>query len=128
MLAFLMSLLGIVPAALSTVNGITNAISNEKIAALGAKTDQERIASEERISALNAQRDAMLAELQKSKWPIWIQSSIGAAISVIVWKLFVYDKALGQWTGGHTDSLDPNLWNVFMVVIGFYFLSTVFRK
>jgi hypothetical protein len=37
-------------------------------------------------------------------------------------KLYVYDKALGQWTGGHTDALDPNLWTVVTATIGFYFL------
>lgn len=128
MLAFLMGLVGLVPSALNTISGITSAIANEKIAGINAKTDQDRIASQERVSALEAQRDALIAESQRSKWPIWIQSSIGAAVSIIVWKLFVYDKAFGQWTGGHTDSLDPNLWNVFMVVIGFYFLSTVFKR
>jgi hypothetical protein len=34
----------------------------------------------------------------------------------------IWDKALGDWTGGHTDALDPNLWQVIMATVGFYFL------
>jgi hypothetical protein len=44
-------------------------------------------------------------------------------VSILIGKVLVWDKALGQWTGGRTDALDPNLWQVVMVVLGFYFLS-----
>jgi hypothetical protein len=46
-----------------------------------------------------------------------IRPLLGLAVVVLVWKVIVYDKALGQWTGGSTDALDPKLWNVVMTII-----------
>lgn len=119
MLAFLMGLLGVVPSLTTALNGITSAIANERIATINATTDQERIASQERINALNAQRDALLAEVNKSSVPIWIAAGFALGPMFYLNKIFVYDKVLG-W--GTTDPLDPNLWNVVMVVLGFYFV------
>ncbi len=39
-----------------------------------------------------------------------------------------FDKALGQWTQGRTDALSPELWQVVMVVVGFYFLYEAFKR
>jgi hypothetical protein len=52
-------------------------------------------------------------------------------VVVLLWKLLIYDKALGQWTMGHTDALGDDLWKVVAAVIAFYFLYDItarFRK
>lgn len=85
------------------------------------------------VQAQNLQTQANLQaqESRVTRLNIWIRSWIAAGPAFLLTKIYVYDKALGQWTGGHTDSLDPHLWNVVMVVLGFYFIHEtvgLFRK
>lgn len=122
MLNIIAGIFGVLPGLFTTVNGITAAISNEKIKALDATTDQARIASEERITSLQAKRDVMIAESGSSKINAIIRGSIGASVAFLMAKLYVWDKALGSLTGGHTDPLSPELWQGVWAVTGFYFL------
>lgn len=117
-----LSLLSLIPGLFTTVNGITTAISNERLKLIQAKTDQEKIASQERISSLQAKRDVLIAESGRSNINAIIRGSIGGSVAFLLGKIYVWDKALGEWTGGRTDALDPNLWNVIMATIGFYFM------
>jgi hypothetical protein len=116
------ALLGIIPGIFTTITGVTNAITNEKINLANAQNSSDKIASDERIAQLTAQRDVMIAESSTSKLNGIIRAIIGGSAAFVLAKLLVYDKALGQWTGGHTDALDPNLWYVVTATIGFYFL------
>ena len=104
------------------VTNISKAISDARIATINAKTQEERIAADERVKTLEARRNVLLAEVGVSKANIFMRTLIAAPIAILFWKIFVYDKALGQWTNGRTDQLSPELWQVIMVVIGFYFL------
>jgi hypothetical protein len=120
----------------STINSITAAISNEKIAALNAKTDQERIAAEERASQLQSQRDVLIADASQSKLDLYVRSLIALGPTSYLIKIFLYDKVIGSFVGCgvkdapgycahyNTDPLDPNLWTVVSVVLGFYFIAT----
>jgi len=119
-------LLGLVPGLLSTVNGITNAISNEKIALINAKTKEEQIASQERINTLTARRDVLIADSSRSSLDMWIRLGYSIGPIYILNKIYLYDK-----TFDGTTTLSPELWNVIMVTIGFYFLhstASLFRK
>ncbi len=44
----------------------------------------------------------------------WVTRSIRPLLAlpviILVWKLLVYDKALGQWTNGSTDPLSDQIW------------------
>ena len=122
MLSLIGSAFSLLPGLFTTVNGITSAISNERLKLIQATTDQQKIASEERISSLQAKRDVMIAESSSSKLNAIIRACIGGSVAFLLAKLYIFDKALGQWTMGHTDALDPNLWNVITATIGFYFL------
>jgi hypothetical protein len=122
MLSFLMSLLGLLPGAFTTINGITNAISNEKIAALNATTAQDQIVANEKVATLEAQRDLMISDSQHSSLDIWMRTMVAIGPATYLCKIFLWDKVLQEWTHGTTDPLDPNLWQVVMVVLGFYFL------
>ncbi len=118
----LLDLISIIPSAFRTVDNITNAISNERIAALNATTDRERIAAEERAKMLTARRDVLIAEAGVSRANIVVRTFFAVPVIFVLWKLFIWDKALCDYTGGHTDPLSPELWHVIMIVIGFYFL------
>lgn len=118
----MLGLLSLLPGLFTTVNGITSAISNERLKLISAKTDQERIQSQERITSLQAKRDVLVAESGRSNINAIIRGSIGGSVAFLLAKLYVWDKALGSWTHGSTDALDPNLWNVIMATIGFYFV------
>lgn len=114
--------MGFLLALINPLSAVVRDIAKAKIAMANAQTDQERIHAEERIKSLEAKRDVLVAEAAVSKFNIYVRGSIGSAVAVLLWKVLVYDKALGQWTGGHTDPLDANLWQVVSVVLGFYFL------
>lgn len=53
---------------------------------------------------------------------------IAFIVIVLLAKLLVYDKALGQWTGGHTDALSPEMWEVIRAVIYAYFGGRTIEK
>lgn len=121
MLSFLLSLL---PSALSTINGITNAIANERIALINSKTDQERIASLERIGELQARQNVLIADASHSSLDLWIRSLIALGPTAFLLKIFIWDKVLQSVTSGSTPAIDANLWGVITAVLGFYFLSS----
>lgn len=117
------TLLGLLPGVFTSLNSIAGAIANERIAALNAKTDQDRIKAEENIGALQAQQAVLIADGQRSNLDIWIRSLIAFGPMVFLNKIFIYDKVLG-WGSTELKNTDY-LWNVIMVVLGFYFLHSM---
>lgn len=128
-------LLGLIPGAFSTINGITSAISNERIRKIDATTDQERIRADERIKSLEAKRSVLVAEAGTSRVNAFMRASIGASVAVVIAKLLVWDKVIGSFSGCagpmgsalecatfRTDLLDSNQWGIITAAIGFYFL------
>ena len=116
-----------------TVNGITKAIADEKIAGINATTEQERIHSAERVQTLQAKRDLMIAEAGTSRLNIIVRSVIALGPAAVLTKLFIWDKVIGSLVGCSqaprgtcgiftTDPLDVNQWQIVMIVVGFYFL------
>ncbi len=119
---FPLNLISLIPGLFNTVNNVTNAIANERIKKIQANTEEEKIQADERIKTLEARRDVLLADADKSKIDMYIRASIGGSVAFLLGKILVWDKALGEWTHGNTDKLDPNLWSVITATIGFYFL------
>jgi hypothetical protein len=119
MLSFL---LGLLPSVFMSLNSITAAIANEKIAALNATTAQDQIVANEKVATLQAQRDLMISDSQHSNIDLWMRTMVAIGPASYLCKIFLWDKVLQEYTHGTTDPLDPNLWNVVMVVLGFYFL------
>lgn len=128
-------LLGLIPGAFNTINGITNAISNERIRKIDATTDQQRIQADERIKSLEAKRSVLVAEAGVSKINAVMRATIGASVAIVVAKLLVWDKVVGSFSGCagpmgsalecqtfRTDLLDTNQWGIITAAIGFYFL------
>lgn len=134
------ALLGLLPGVFGTINGITNAISNERLAVIKAKTDEERIAAEERISALQARRDALVIA-QSNPWTVRVQTFIAMSAGIIIFKLLAWDKVVGSLSGCagiagrddscaifRTDPIDPTQWAVVTAVVGFYFLANAIKS
>lgn len=122
-----LSLLSLIPGLFNTVNNITNAIANERLKLIQAKTDKEKIDSQERITTLEKQRQILLAK--SGQWETrLIMFALGVGPTILLSKIYVWDKAFGQWTNGSTDKLDDNLWWIIIAQVGFYFLASVFKK
>lgn len=117
------TLIGLIPSVFTAINGITAEISNAKIAAINAMTEQERISAQERVSTLQAQRDVLIADASHSNIDMWMRTAIAFGPMLVLNKIFVYDKVMGLGTTeiGNGDYI----WNVIMVVLGFYFVSSV---
>ena len=113
---------------LSLVTGPLTQISTDLKEAyqskLNAKNDSERIASDERINLLEARKTTILAAQSD---PVERFVRIGYALPMVVYvnKLVIWDKVLGL---GNTDNLSPDLWNVFFIILGGYFIDNVVRK
>lgn len=130
-------ILGLIPGALNTINGVTNAISNQKIAAIKAKTEEERIAAEENVKVLESRRDVLLSAQSRSKFPIIIQGLLGAVGLIILAKLGVWDKVVGSFVGCsgrhgslpgcetfYTDPLGNDLSILVGATVAFYLVTT----
>lgn len=83
-----------------------------------AKTDQERIAADERIKTLEARAGA------QRPVDALIRVLFALPVALYFGKLFLWDKVLG-W--GATDPLSPDLRTVAMTIIGFYFVTALVR-
>jgi hypothetical protein len=137
MLSGLLSLLGIVPAVLGTVDGITKAIANERLKLIDAKTEQERIETQERISALQSRQAVLIAEAATPAgiWNARFRGLLALPAIIVLWKLIVWDKVIGSMVGCSgdtapgtcgaftTDKLDDHMWYLVYAAIGFYLLA-----
>ena len=131
----ILDILSIIPNAFRTVDNITNAIANERIAQISAKTDAERIFSQERIDALSQRRQVLVAE-SGSRINMIMRVVLASGPASVLLKIFLWDKVIGSFAGCSqakpgtcgiftTDPLDANLWAVITAVIGFYFLYEI---
>lgn len=82
-----------------------------------AEIAQQAIALDKREAEVNA--DVVKAE-QGNWFTRSVRPAMGWIVIILLAKVLLWDKAFGQWTAGHTDALDPNLWNVVMIIIGAY--------
>lgn len=137
MLALLLGLPGMIGGLFGTINGITAALANAKIAQITATTQQAQIEAAERVNTLQARRDVLIAEAGSgSRLNLIIRSVIAIGPASVLTKLFLWDKVIGSLVGCSqaprgtcgiftTDALDTNMWTVITVVLGFYFVSEV---
>jgi hypothetical protein len=138
---WIISLLTAIPSLISgmfgTINGVSKALSDAKIAAINAKTAEEKIHADEQVSTLQARRDVLIGEAASgSRLNMIIRAGLALGPLAILLKVFLWDKVIGSLAGCSqaakgtcgqfvTDPLDPNLWNVVTIVLGFYFVSEI---
>lgn len=106
--------------------GIGQSIADAYKAKQTAKTDQERIAADERIDRLQSIRDVQVAE-SGSRLNAIMRAFIALGPALYLFKIFVIDKIACPVLGlpavaCRTDPLDANLWGVVTAIVGFYFL------
>ena len=109
------------------VSTITKSIRVMRKDALDAKNAEQRVALEKTVAVLENRRAVMVAEA-KSNWNVIFRIILALPFAAFVWKVIVWDKVLG-W--GVTDNLSPELWNLMMVVYGFYFVyetASLFKR
>jgi len=116
------------------VNGLLTS-QKQKLDALGThEAREERVAVQ---AQLNDQREAALnADVVKSEQGNWVTRSVRPMLAlpviILMWKLLVWDKALGQWTNGITDPLSAQIWwyctTVTIAYMGGRSLETVATK
>jgi hypothetical protein len=79
------------------------------------------------------QREAEInAETVRAEQGNWVTRSIRPLLAlpviILVWKLLVWDKALGQWTNGSTDALSDQIWWYCTTVTIAYFGGRTVEK
>lgn len=105
------------------LSDISNDLKEAYQSRLAATNDKERIAADERISLLESRKSIILAA-QSDPFERWVRILIAIPFIVYIWKLVIYDKVL-EW--GITDNLSIDLWNIFYIVLGGYFIQTTVR-
>ena len=116
-MGFISILLGLI----DPISKITNKIIDLRIQQANAQTEQAKIAADEEVSKLQAQRDVLVAE-SGSKINAIIRIAFALPCAIYINKLILIDKVLG-W--GSTDDLSNNLWWIVFTVIGFYFVQSI---
>lgn len=121
-----LSLIPVVGKLFDTVSSVTNRLTDARIAAIQAGTEVERIRWEGEVKSLEARLTVLTAALNSPYGALVIipQFLLGMAVVIIMWKIVVYDQALGQWTSGRTNALGNDVWDFIKIVTGFYFVST----
>lgn len=84
-----------------------------------AKTDQAVIDADERVKTLEAQ-----ARLHGTAESV-MRGLIAMPFVLYLWKVVFHDKIL---KAGVTDPLSAELWNIFYIILGFYFVRWTISK
>lgn len=90
---------------------------------LDSQNEQQRVEADKEIASLEARKAVLVAE-SRYQWNVLFRFILAAPFALFVWKVIVWDKVLG-W--GATDDLSTDLWNLMMVVYGFYFVYETAR-
>ncbi len=102
---------------LTSFQQITRDLKDAYTTKQNAKTEQERIAAEERIALLEARKTSILAA-QSDPVERWVRILWALPFIAYNMKLVLWDKVLSL---GATDSLSPELYQIQMIVLGGYF-------
>lgn len=105
------------------INGLLTA-QKQKLDAAGShearivELTQQQIELDKKQAELNA--NIVIAE-QGNWFTRSVRPTLAWVVIILLAKIFLYDKAFGQWTHGTTDSLDSNLWWIIQTIIISYF-------
>ncbi len=131
MLSAIGALLGIVDPVSRVVDKLAqarleHAKAQTDAAKIGAdeRTEARRIASEERVAALTAQRDVLLAESQHSSTR-WVRPVLALPVCIFWAKVIIYDTVLGWGVTPYPG--DMVAWFVVLIP-SFYFFGRPFEK
>jgi hypothetical protein len=87
-------------------------------------TNADRLLAD--VTAKEIDANAKLLVAEQGNWMTrWVRPAWAAPFVLFTWKIVVYDKMMGL---GSTDALDPNMWNLMMVIGGAYFGGRTIEK
>lgn len=102
-------------------SGLSDQLRRAYEAKLKATNDSEKLAAEIQINSLDAR---LKSQINSGRIVALIQLAWVAPFIIYNAKLVVWDKVLG-W--GVTDPLSPELYNLQMIMVGFFFLTTTIK-
>lgn len=109
----------------TTINNITAAISNQKIAQINATSDVEKAKIQANIDQLQAQREVLIANDKSGLG--WVDEAlrVGFALPFVVYfnKILIWDKVIGSWPNYSTDALSTNDFYALCAILGYLFVS-----
>jgi hypothetical protein len=114
---WLTAILGII----NPIARIAEKVADAKVELAKAETDQERIRAKERVDTLEARKSVMVAE-SGSRINSLIRAGFALPFVIYNAKLVLWDKVLSM---GRTDPLSPELFQIELACIGFYFLYDI---
>lgn len=98
---------------------LTKQLADAYAARAQAQTTEAKIAADERIAAINAQRDVVIAAAVHDKW--WSPRNLmGWCVTIYVARVVVWDSA---WQQGSIPDPGSQVWWIVLTVIGFYFVT-----
>lgn len=109
---------------------ITKQIADARVQLANAKTEENRIAAEERVKTLEIRRDVLIAE-SRSPWNSVARFVLTAPIAFYLFLNYAWDKGVCKWLSVETqassicttDPLSPWLAGIAITVVGFYFVT-----
>lgn len=116
---------------LGGVPAIISGIAKARVDLANAETEKEKVAAQERIKALEMQRDVLIKE-STTPWNTIARFSLLGPAVVYLWWVIAWDKIACKWfysleaplyPSCTTDPLSPWLTGIVGVMIGFYFLT-----
>lgn len=143
MWGFLSAIPSLLSGMFTTINTVSNNLSNERINLQNATTDRERNEIQERIDALQQTKAVLVADAAKSKIDMYMRVVAGTGPIAIVTKIFLWDKVVGSLAGcvGHmtpaeekacalftTDPVTTEQWVLVGVVYSFLFVHSMVRS
>ena len=105
------------------LKSISNDLKQAYQAKLNAANDAERLAVDERINILEARKSIILAS-QEHPIGRWVRALFAVPCIVYTWKLIIYDKVFAL---GATDTLSPELWQLFWIIVGGFFIDSTIK-
>lgn len=106
--------------------GFFDFLKNMYVAKLQAGNDQDRIvadmvAREAELQKVQAEAQAKIIVAEQGNWITRsIRPLMALPVVVLVWKLLIWDLALGEWTGGSTDRLSEQAFWLVTTIVAAY--------
>lgn len=117
---------------LGAVPGVIRELAAARVNLANAETEKEKVEANERIKALEAKRDVLIAE-SATPWNVIARFCLlGPAAFYLFW-ISAYDKIICKWVTAPenvnavctTDPLSDWQMGIVGIMVGFYFLTDV---
>lgn len=116
---------GLVGAFTDPIVKISQTIADTKVRLAAEANSAKRIELEEQVAGLEARRSVLTEEAKAgNRTNSLIRALIVLPWVIYWWKVLVFDKVFGAWTGWTTPALSPELAYIGTAIIGFFLVVT----